>query len=111
MARVELGHVLRRHEVVDERARLGVGDEGAAADMGGELLALDAQVVGAPDGADGDAEAVGELALRRQLGPAREAALGDRRGDGVGEGAIARAGAVPQVVRGYCHGAIGLLIL
>ena len=65
---------------------------GAAADLSADQAALRHQGVGAAHRADGDAQSVGEVALRRQAGAFGQSAGGDVVGDRLGQGAIARPG-------------------
>ena len=62
-----------------------IADERAAPDFAGHEPPFMNKRIGATDGADGDAEIEGEIALRRKLGSHWKRTAGDRRLDLVGE--------------------------
>jgi hypothetical protein len=79
-------------------------DKGAAPDLAGDEAAFGSERVGAADGADGDAKAIGQVALRRQARALRQAPVGDLLGQGIDQRAIARPRSRGEIRNPHCHG-------
>ena len=97
-------------DVVDQRQKLravpdsGIADEGAAPDLAGQQSLLLGQGIGPAHGADGNAETPSEIALRRETVACPQRTVGDRIGNGIGDGLIPRAAPLLDLWLPNCHG-------
>ena len=83
-----------------------LADEGATADLTVNEAAAFGLGIGAADGADGNAEPIGEVTVSRQAVSRRQAAVGNVIGKGIGDRLIARALAIVDLWKPNCHGYI-----
>jgi hypothetical protein len=77
---------------------------GSAPDFAADQPALAQQLIGAADGADGGADVIGEVALRRQFRTGIDDALVDISLNAVSKTLIERAGAGGEIGEPICHG-------